>query len=162
MLKVARFRKTIMTVSKITKADVAALSLNDLLGTPEVYVAPTQAAKVPRVARPLMTTEEKKAARNAAQKLIRSTPEGKAYANEASKKSIAAKKARMEAELATLKALAAAITNVPAEQAEANVEAILEEAAVEVAPEVAAEPTKKAQKPRKKSAAVVNVGDAPF
>lgn len=140
-------------MSKITKAKIAALSLNDLLGTPEVYVAPTQAAKVPRVSRALLTNEEKKAARNAAQKLLRSTPEGKAYANAASKKSIAAKKARVEAELAALKAAVEAITTAPEAVVEAALE-VAEEAVEEAAPEVVAEPVKKAKKPSKKAAVV--------
>ena len=145
-------------VSKVSKSAAQtilnAMSLEDLLGTCVPYVAPTQAAKAPRVSRPLMTTEEKKAARNAAQKLLRSTPEGKAYANAASKKSIALKKARMEAELAKFKSLAAVV-----ESEEQNADLIDAEVA---AAEVVAVKVKKAKKPSKTSVEVLNAEDAPF
>ena len=136
--------------TKITKAVIASMSLNDLLGTPtatpKAKVKAMQGTKVPRV---VLTAEELKAKRNETQKALRSTPEGRAYANEASKRSIAKKKARLEAEMATLKALVDAI------KPEAIVEAI-QEAVVEVV-------VKKAtKKPSKNSKAVIEAEDAPF
>jgi len=99
------------------RAVIKAMSLAELLGECVPYVAPVQATKAPRAARSSMTAEEKKAARNAAQRLLRSTPEGKAYANAASKKSIALKKARLEAEKAELLAKVEALEALKARDA---------------------------------------------
>lgn len=141
-------------IKPITKAIIASMSLNDLLGvptlTPKAKVKATQGTKVPRV---VLTAEELKAKRNEAQKALRSTPEGRAYANEASKRSIAKKKARLQMEMDTLKALVDAI------KPEVIVEAI-QEAVVEVAVEKV---TKKvAKKASKNSKAVVEAEAAPF
>ena len=82
-------------MTTISKASIKTLSLTDLLGASMPFKATMAAVKAPKVT---LTTEEQKAKRNEAQRLLRSTPEGKAYANEASKKSIAKKKAKLLAE----------------------------------------------------------------
>lgn len=138
-------------MTSVSKASIKAMSLTDLLGAPVPFKATMVAAKAPRVT---LTTEEQKAKRNEAQRLLRSTPEGKAYANEASKKSIAKKKAKMLAEAEALKGTVAEVaeetTLTPTEVTEA-----IEEIIEIVAP--------KAPKKTKKQAVVIaDVEDAPL
>ena len=116
-----------MTASNTTKTALASMSLNDLLGTPTPYVAPAKPAKVARV---LLTDEEKKAKRNEAQRALRSSPEGKAYANEASKRSIAKKKAAIAAELEALRAIVATVVAVEVAEVAEVVEVSQEEVAI--------------------------------
>ena len=138
--------------TKITKADVANMSLNDILGVPmPTSKSKSKATQGPKVPRVVLTAEEQKAKRNEAQRLLRSTPEGKAYANEASKRSIAAKKARIAAELEALKAQVAVLAAVP----------VVDEEPV-ITEEPVAEVKKAAKKPSKKAVKAALVEDAPF
>lgn len=133
-------------MTSISKASIKALTLTELLGEPVAFKAAVT-VKAPRVT---LTTEEQKAKRNEAQRLLRSTPEGKAYANEASKKSIAKKKAKMLAEAEALKG-----TVVTEETAltPTEVTEVIEEIIEIVAPKA---------KKTKKAVVIADVEDAPL
>ena len=136
-------------MTSISKASIKALTLTDLLGAPMPFKATMVAAKAPRVT---LTTEEQKAKRNEAQRLLRSTPEGKAYANEASKKSIAKKKARMLAEAEALKGTVVTEETAPTPT---EVTEAIEEIIEIVAP-------KAPKKTKKQAVVIVDVEDAPL